>query len=58
VIKRKPAIKMPRCKGCFYKVMPNNKNGYCYRCRRGKYNVNKGKWEGGIKNIVKKNESR
>jgi len=41
--------KMKQCKGCYHKIMPNNSSGYCYRCTRGKYNKETGKWEGGIK---------
>jgi len=41
--------KMKKCKGCYHKINPDNKTGYCYRCRRGKYNKGTGKWEGGIK---------
>lgn len=40
---------MKKCKGCCYKVMPNNKTGYCYRCKRGEYNVDTEKWENGKK---------
>ena len=48
-IVKKKATPMKRCLGCYYKIMPYNKTGYCYRCRRGKYNVNTGRWEGGMR---------
>lgn len=48
-IKIKKATPMESCLRCYHKIMPNNKNGYCYRCRRGKYNPTTGRWEGGIK---------
>ncbi len=41
--------KMKLCKGCYHKTNPNNISGYCYRCKRGKYNKETGKWEGGKK---------
>lgn len=44
---KKPSQKMKQCKGCYHKVMPNNKTGYCYRCKRGNYNPDTGRWEGG-----------
>lgn len=36
IYKKKPSKKMVNCKGCYYKIMPFNKTGYCYRCRRKK----------------------
>lgn len=48
-IKKEKPKPMEKCKGCYYRVNVRNKTGYCYRCRRGKYNVETGKWEGGIK---------
>ena len=41
--------KMKMCKVCCHKIMPYNKTGYCYRCKRGKYNTITKRWEGGIK---------
>lgn len=48
-IPKKPSQPMKKCKGCHYKIMPYNKTGYCYRCRRGNYNPQTKKWEGGHK---------
>jgi len=47
-VKKSPE-KMKLCKGCYHKTNPNNKTGYCYRCKRGKYNKETQKWEGGRK---------
>jgi len=48
-IKKLPAEPMKTCLGCYHKINPNNSTGFCYRCRRGKYNKETGKWSGGIK---------
>ena len=46
-ITKKPSEKMVKCKGCYHKIMPYNVTGYCYRCRRGEWNTETLKWEGG-----------